>query len=298
MVLAAQIFSGLARILQVDSVGVHADGKGADGLVQLLGGNGAHQRGIQTAGKQEAYRGICVQTLLHACDQLFADVPQHSVHIVLHGGGHIGDVLIADEAAIAVVAADGEGTDVVAPANEILHLGGECDLVAGLGVAVEQRTDADGVAGCDEAVFAGIVQDEGEFGVHVAEHIEAVLVIQRQQDLAVAVGGKLVAPALQDFLLKAEAVELTVADHAVGTAVERLHAFRRQAHDGKAAKAHQTERPFHHTLVVRAAHDRAQQVFLEFGGTQIVPGIAHNTTHISYPSFFNKKIRQLIHPNR
>ena len=47
----------------------------------------------------------------------------------------------------------------------------------------------------------------------------------------------------------------------------------------------QTKRPFHHTLVVRAAHDRAQQVFLEFGGTQIVPGIAHNTTHISYPSF-------------
>ena len=43
--------------------------------------------------------------------------------------------------------------------------------------------------------------------------------------------------------------------------------------------------PFYHTLVVRAAHDRAQQVFLEFGGTQIVPGIAHNTTHISYPSF-------------
>ena len=119
----------------------------------------------------------------------------------------------------------------------------------------------------------------------MAEHIQTVLVIQRQQDLAVAVGGKLVAPALQDLLLKTEAVELTVADHAVGTAVEGLHPLRGQAHDGKAAKAHQTKRPFHHTLVVRAAHDRAQQVFLEFGDTQIVPGIAHNTTHISYPSF-------------
>jgi len=88
--------------------------------------------------------------------------------------------------------------------------------VAGLGVAVEQRTDADGVAGCDEAVFAGIVQDEREFGVHVAEHIEAVLIVERQQDLAVAVGGELVAPALQDLFLEAEAVELAVADHAVG----------------------------------------------------------------------------------
>ena len=119
----------------------------------------------------------------------------------------------------------------------------------------------------------------------MAEHIQTVLIVQRQQDLAVAVRLELVAAALEDLFLKAEAVQLAVAHHTVGTAVERLHAFRRQAHDGKAAKAHQTKRPFHHTLVVRAAHDRAQQVFLEFGGTQIVPGIAHNTTHISYPSF-------------
>ena len=55
-----------------------------------------------------------------------------------------------------------------------------------------------------------------------------------------------------------EAVELTVADHAVGTAVEGLHPLRGQAHDGKAAKAHQTKRPFHHTLVVRPAHHGAQ----------------------------------------
>ena len=157
--------------------------------------------------------------------------------------------------------------------------------MAGLGVAVEQRTDADGVAGGDEPVLAGIVHDKRELGVHVAEHIQTVLIVQRQQDLAVAVGLELVAAALEDLFLKAEAVQFAVAHHTVGTAVEGLHAFRRQAHDGKAAKTHQTERPFHHTLVVRAAHDRAQQVFLEFGGTQIVPGIAHNTTHISYPSF-------------
>ena len=118
----------------------------------------------------------------------------------------------------------------------------------------------------------------------MAEHIQTVLVIQRQQDLAVAVGGKLVAPALQDLLLKTEAVELTVADHAVGTAVEGLHPLRGQAHDGKAAKAHQTKRPFHHTLVVRPAHHGAQQILLEFGGTQVVPRVTHNTTHISYPS--------------
>ena len=156
--------------------------------------------------------------------------------------------------------------------------------MAGLGVAVEQRADADGVAGCDEAVLAGIVEDEGELGVQMAEHVEAVLIIKRQQDLAVAVGLELVAPALQNLFFKAEAVQLAVADHTVGSAVERLHAFGRQAHDGQSAKAHQAERPFHDPLVVRAAHHGAQQIILELGGTQIVPGVTHYTTHISYPS--------------
>jgi len=120
----------------------------------------------------------------------------------------------------------------------------------------------------------------------VAEHVQTVLVVQRQQDLAVAVGLELVAPAFEDLLLKPEAVQFAVAHHAVGTAVERLHALRRQTHDGQTAKAHQAKGAFHHPLVVRAAHHGAQQIFFELGGTQIVPGVAHHTTHISYPSFF------------
>ena len=247
--------------------------------------NGADQRGVEAAGEQKANGGVGVQPLFHARDQLFADVLQDGGHVVLHGGGHIGDVLVADEAAVAVVAADGERPDVVAPADEVLHLGGKGDLVAGFGVAVEQRPDADGVAGGNEPVLAGIVQDQREFGIHVAEHVEAVLIIKRQQDLAVAVGLELVTPALQDLFLEPEAVQLAVADHAVGPAVERLHSLRRQAHDGQPPEAHQAERPFHDPLVVRAAHDRAQQILFELGGTQIVPGVTHHTTHISYPSF-------------
>ena len=53
--------------------------------------------------------------------QLFADVGQHGVHVILHGSGHVGNVLIAHEAAVAVVAANGEGTDVIAPADQVLH---------------------------------------------------------------------------------------------------------------------------------------------------------------------------------
>ena len=165
------------------------------------------------------------------------------------------------------------------------------------------RRTADGYRwghGSDQTILAGIVHDQSKLGIHVAEHVQAIFIVQRQQNFAVAVGLELVAPALQDLFLKAEAVQLAVAHHAVGTAVEGLHALRRQAHDGKAAEAHQTEGTFHDPLVVRAAHDRAQQILFELGGTQIVPGIAHNTTHISYPSFYNtvnKKIRQPIHPN-
>ena len=119
----------------------------------------------------------------------------------------------------------------------------------------------------------------------MAEHIEAIFIVERQQDLAVAVGGELVAPALQDLFLEAEAVELAVADHAVGPAVEGLHPLRGQAHDGQTAKAHQAEGPLHDPLVVRPAGDGAHQVFFEFVSTDIVPGIADHTAHISYPSY-------------
>ena len=116
MVLAAKIVRSLPGVFQVDGIGVHADGKGADGLAQLFGGNGAHQGRVQPAGKQEAHGCIGVQPLFHTGDQLFADVLQDGGHIVLHGGGHIRNVLVAHKAAVAVVAANGEGTDIIAPA--------------------------------------------------------------------------------------------------------------------------------------------------------------------------------------
>ena len=132
VVLAAKIVRSLPGVFQVDGIGVHADGKGADGLAQLFGGNGAHQGRVQPAGKQEAHGCIGVQPLFHTGDQLFADVLQDGGHIVLHGGGHIRNVLVAHKAAVAVVAADREGTDIIAPADQVAHLGGKGDLVLDL----------------------------------------------------------------------------------------------------------------------------------------------------------------------
>ena len=195
------------------------------------------------------------------------------------GRGDVGHVLVADEMAVAVVAADGERPDVLAPAHQVLQLAGKGDLVAGLGVAIEQGPDADGVPGGDQPVLAGIVEDEGELGVHVAEHIQPVLVVQGQQDLAVAARLELVPRPLEDGLFKPEAVQLPVADHAVRPAGKGLHPLRRQPHDGKPAEAHQPEGPLDHPLVVGAAADGPQQVFLEFGGGQVVPGVTHDTAH-------------------
>ena len=110
-----------------------------------------------------------------------------------------------------------------------------------LAVAVEQRADADGVAGGDQKLFATVVQNHRELGVKVLEHIEAVLVVQRQDDLAVGVGVKVVALGLQLGLDGAEAIQLAVAGDTICAAEEGLHALRRQTHDGKAAKAQQTE---------------------------------------------------------
>ena len=41
------------------------------------------------------------------------------------------------------------------------------------------------------------LQDHGELGVEVPEHVKAVLVVERQDDLAVGVGLELVALGLQ-----------------------------------------------------------------------------------------------------
>ena len=277
VVLAAQIFGGLAGVFQVDGVGVHPDGKGADGPAQLAGRDGAHQGRVQPARQQEAHRRVGVQALFHPGDQLFPDVAQHSLHPIGVGRGHVGDVLVADEPPVAVIAAGGERADVLAPTHQVLQLAGKGDLVAGLGIAVEQRPDADGVPRGDQPVLAGIVEDERELGVQVAEHIQPVLVVQGQQNFAVAARLELVPRPLEDGLFKPEAVQLPVADHAVRPAGKGLHPVRRQPHDGQPPKAHQAT--LDHPLVVGAAADGPQQVFLEFGGGQVVPGVTHDTAH-------------------
>ena len=112
------------------------------------------------------------------------------------------------------------------------------------------------------------------------EHIEAVLVVKGQDDLAVRVRGEGVAFRLQFLFDGTEAVQLAVAGHAVRAPEKGLHALRRQAHDGQPAEAQQAELGLADPLVVRPAGGGTQQILGESFLGQIMPGIAHDAAHL------------------
>ncbi len=108
---------------------------------------------------------------------------------VVRDGGEVG---VADELAAGVVVAGREGADLLAQADEVFGLAGEDDAAV-VQVAVEQRADADGVPGGDEGVRLVVVDDHGELGVQLREHVQAILPVQGQDDLAVAAALEFVA---------------------------------------------------------------------------------------------------------
>ena len=110
-VIGVQVVSHLLGVFQVNGVLAHADGKGADGLAQLFGRNGADQAGIQTAGEQESDRRVGIQPLVHTRDELFPDVRQYIGKFILAVRGGVGDIAVPHELAVAVIAADGERID-------------------------------------------------------------------------------------------------------------------------------------------------------------------------------------------
>ena len=108
-VVGAQVIRHLTGVLEIDGVHIHADGKGADGLTQGVGGDGAHQAGVQTAGEQEAQRRVGVQPLFHSGDELFPDGMADCVQTVVAVSGDGGQIGVADELAVGIVVAGREG---------------------------------------------------------------------------------------------------------------------------------------------------------------------------------------------
>ena len=258
-VLGADEVGDFTGVLEVDGVKVHADGKGADPLAEELGGDGTDKAGIQTAGEQEAERRVGVEPLFHARDELLTDLFAHGVQIVLGVFRHRGEVGVADEFAVGVVVTRREGHDALAQTDEVLRLAGEEDAAVGE-IAVEERTDADGVARGDETVGLGVINDHGKLGIELGEHLHAVLAVEGENELAVGLGREGVALGLQLLFERTEAVQLAVANRHVAAEVEGLHPLLVQAHDGKAVEAEHTAAGLFHPAHVGTAGNGAVKV--------------------------------------
>ena len=294
-VVGADKVGGLPGVLEVDGVGVHADGKGADLPAQDHGADGAHQGGVQPAGEQEAQRGVGVQPLVHGGDQLLADPAADGVQVPVPGHvvpGHGGGVGVADEPALGVVVARGEGKDLAAQTHQVFRLAGEHDG-AGAVVAVVQGADADGVPGGHQGAGGAVVEHQSELRVQPGEHLQTVLPPQGQQDFAVAAAAEGVALFLQLPLQGPEAVELAVAHHIVAVQLEGLHARLGQPHDGQTVEAEIPGGGLHDPGHVGAPGERAVKAGADLLRSQRLAGKTHDGTHRKHL----QKQKAQLHPN-
>ena len=251
-------------------------------FAENLGGDGTYKARIQTAGEQKAQGRIRIQALIYTEYQLFADPRADLVQIPVDIGIDRGEVGIADKFSILPVVSRREGFDLGAEPHQVLGL--TCKDHAAVGeLSIKQRANTDRVAGGDEAVRFGIIEDHGKLRVQLFEHLNPVPVVKRQDDLAVGIALKDIALILQLFFQRPEEVQLTVADAHISLEMKGLHPFLMQAHDGKAVE---TEIPFPgllHAAHIRAAGDRALKKRHKLLRRQCTGREAHNRTHDDSP---------------
>ena len=105
------------------------------------------------------------------------DVFTDSLEVVAANFFDFGDVAIANELAVLIVMTRRERHNAMAQADEVFRLAGEHN-VAAFAVPVVERADADGVARSDEAIGLGIVNNQGELGVELFEHLCALFFVE------------------------------------------------------------------------------------------------------------------------
>ena len=198
---------------------------------------------------------------------------------IVRDGGEIG---VADEFAVSIVMARREGADLFTKTNEVFGLAGEYDAAVGQ-IAVEQRPDADGIAGGNEGIRLVIVNDHGKLRVQLGKHPQTVLPVQRQDDLAVAAAPEGIALLRQLPLQGTEAVQLAVAHHHVAIQLKGLHTGFRQAHDGQPVEAQPAGAGVHDPGHIGAAGNGAVKVFPNLVLVQLLGGKTHNCAHKKAP---------------
>ena len=171
-----------------------------------------------------------------------------------------------------------EGVDLLTESHQVLGLAGE-DHGPGWVRPVEQGADADGVPGGDEGIRGRVIDHQGELRVQPGEHLQAVLVEQGEQHLAVAAAAEAVALFLQLPPQGAEAVDLAVADRVVPVQSEGLHPRLREAHDGEPLEAEPAGGGFHNSAHIRAPGGCAVQKGGDLLPGQRLLGESHDRTH-------------------
>ena len=275
---AADVVGHDAGIFQVDGILPHADGEGTDGGLALPGGDGAHQRGVQAAGQQEAHLCVGHQPLLYAGHQLVVDVGAHSLQIIIAELLDLGDIVVADEFAVLVVVSGRKRHHLAAHAHQVLGLTAKDDDALFV-IAVVQRADADGVAGGDELLRLAVIEDQSILRVQHSEHVHAIFLVQRQKYLAIGTAAEGIALFQQLGLAFLVAVDLAVADHIAVAQAEGLHPLRRQAHDGQTVKAQQTVAGIHDPAVVGAAGNGLHEAVGKGGDVSAGVTIPNDRTH-------------------
>ena len=224
--------------------------------------------------------GVGVQPLVHAGHQLLPDVFQNFRHIVVGVGRGVGDCRSTARTGRCSSSCrwGRDRSSCTGPPGSWPPRRRRCSPIR-CSRRREGRMPMGSRAG-DEQLLAAVVEDHGELGVQMLEHVQAVLIVEGQDDLAVGVRLEGIPFRFQLLLHGAEAVQLAVADHAVGPPEEGLHALRRQAHDGPAARSPEDRTRSSQTRwssgpreVVRSRYS----VKVSLGRS--CPGITHDTAH-------------------
>ena len=120
-------------------------------------------------------------------------------------------------------------------------------------IPVIQGPDTQRIPRGNIAAGAAIEKHTGKFRIQHSKHFRSVLPVHRKQDFTVTAALKGVPFLHQRLLLRFKPIEFAVADGIASIQFKRLHARRRQAHNGKAVKTHKPPAGIHNAAVVRAA---------------------------------------------
>ena len=165
-VLSPDVIGGDLRILQVNGIQVHADGKGADLSAEELCRNRADQAGIQPAREQKTERCVGVQPFFHAGDQLLANLYADRLQVVMQRLFDAGQIRVADEILPVVIMTGREGQNAFAQTLQVLRLTREGDAAVGE-ITVVQRANADRIPGRNQTVAFSVVEDHGIFRIEL-----------------------------------------------------------------------------------------------------------------------------------